>query len=99
MSHQDTSIFKEKIYKDFEQNLYRVLGMSLHEFNGVFSQEENSPFKEYEAAYDSGGPQKMRFYMNWSISNLSIIYTERDLGRSMTDEEKTLHRSKLGLGL
>ena len=98
MSHQDTCIFKEKIYKDFEQNLHRVLGMSLHEFNGVFSQEENSPFKEYEAAYDSGGPQKMRFYMNWSISNLSIIHKEQGLGRSMTDEEKTLHRSELGLG-
>ena len=99
MSLQTTCIFKEKIYKDFEKNLQRVLGTSLHEFIGVFSREENSPMEKYEAAYKSGGPQKMRFYMNWSISNLSIIYTERDLGRSMTDEEKTLHRRELGLGL
>ena len=39
----------------------------------------------------SGGPEKMRFYMNWSIANLSIIFTGQDIGRPMTDEEKAAH--------
>lgn len=53
--------------------------------------------ERYEAAYDSGGPKKMRFYMNWSIANLSIISTEQDIGRPMTDEEKAAHRNNLKL--
>ena len=71
--------------------------MSLHESIVVFSQEENNPLEEYEAAYDSGGKQKMYFYMNWSISNLSIIHREHGLGRSMTDDEKILHRNEFRL--
>ena len=99
MSPQDSCIFKGKIYKDFEKNLNRILDMPFEEFKNALGQDKDRLTEIYEAAYDSGGPEKMRFYMNWSISNLSIIYTERDLGYSMTDEEKTLHRSELGLGL
>ena len=99
MNLQNSCVFKEKIYKDFEKNLNRVLGMSFEEFKNVLGKDKDSLKEKYEAAYASGGPQKMRFYMNWSISNLSIIHKEQGLGRSMTDEEKTLHRSELGLGL
>ena len=99
MSPQDSCIFKEKIYKDFEKNLKRVLGMSFEEFKNVLGPDKDKITEKYEAAYDSGGPEKMRFYMNWSISNLSIIFTEQDIGRSMTDEEKIDHRNSLGLGL
>ena len=99
MSPQDSFIFKEKIYKDFEKNLYRILGMSFEEFKNVLGQDKDRLTEKYEDAYDSGGPEKMRFYMNWSISNLSIIFTEQDIGRPMTDEEKAAHRNNLGLGL
>ena len=97
MSPQDSCIFKEKIYKDFEKNLNRILGMSLEEFKNVLGQDKDRLTEKYEAAYDSGGPEKMRFHMNWSISNASIIFTEQDTGRSMTDEEKAAHRNNLGL--
>ena len=99
MSPQDSFIFKEKIYKDFEKNLKRVLGMSFEEFKNVLGQDKDRLTEKYEDAYDSGGPEKMRFYMNWSISNASIIFTEQDIGRPMTDEEKIDHRNNLGLGL
>ena len=99
MSPQDSCIFKEKIYKDFEKNLKRVLGMSFEEFKNVLGPDKDRLTEKYEAAYDSGGPERMRFYMNWSISNASIIFTEQDIGRSMTDEEKIDHRNSLGLGL
>ena len=99
MSLQESNIFKEKIYKDFETNLNRILGMSFEEFKNVLGQEKNSLTERYEAAYDSGGPKKMRFYMNWSIANLSIIFTEQDISRPMTNEEKAAHRNNLGLGL
>jgi len=99
MSPQDSCIFKEKIYKDFEKNLKRVLGMSFEEFKNVLGPDKDKLKEKYEAAYDSGGPERMRFYMNWSISNASIIFTEQDIGRSMTDEEKIDHRNSLGLGL
>jgi hypothetical protein len=99
MSPQDSCIFKEKIYKDFEKNLKRILGMSFEEFKNVLGPDKDKLTENYEAAYDSGGPERMRFYMNWSISNASIIFTEQDIGRSMTDEEKIDHRNSLGLGL
>ena len=99
MSPQDSCIFKEKIYKDFEKNLKRVLGMSFEEFKNVLGPDKDKLTEKYEAAYDSGGPERMRFYMNWSISNASIIFTEQDIGRSMTDEEKIDHRNSLGLGI
>ena len=99
MSPQDSCIFKEKIYKDFEKNLNRILGMSFEEFKNVLGQDKDRLTEKYEDAYDSGGPEKMRFYMNWSIANLSIIFTEQDIGCPMTDEEKAAHRNNLGLGL
>ena len=99
MSPQDSCIFKKKIYEDFEKNLKHILGMSFEEFKNVLGKDKDRLTEKYEAAYDSGGPEKMRFYMNWSISNLSIICIEQDIGRPMTDEEKTGHRNSLGLGL
>ena len=99
MSLQESIIFKEKIYKDFEKNLNRILGMSFEEFKNVLGQDRDRLTEIYEDAYDSGGQEKMRFYMNWSISNLSIIFTEQDIGCPMADEEKAAHRNNLGLGL
>ena len=69
MSLQESNIFKQKIYKDFEKNLNRILGMSFEEFKNVLGQDKDRLTEIYEDAYDSGGTEKMRFYMNWSISN------------------------------
>ena len=97
MSPQGSCVFKKKIYEDFEKNLNRILGMSFEEFKNVLGKDKDRLTEKYEAAYDSGGPEKIRFYMNWSISNLSIIFTEQDIDRPMTDEEKAAHRNNLGL--
>jgi hypothetical protein len=67
------------------------------EFKNVLGQDKDRLTEKYEAAYDSGGPEKMRFYMNWSISNLSIIFTETRYRPPMTDEEKIDHRNSLRL--
>ena len=89
--------FKTKIYKEFEENLYRVLHISLADFIRIFEGDREPPIESFSEIYDNQGPEAMRAEMNWSISCLSIIYNERELGRQMTDAEKNDHRSKLGL--
>ena len=91
--------FKNKIYAEFEQNLYRILNISLDEYRDIFEQHNDDPFEEFEIVYKNDGAEKMRIAMNCSIANLSIVYRERELGREMTDQELKAHDEGLGLEL
>jgi hypothetical protein len=94
-----TDIFKNKIYTEFEQNLYRILNISLDEYRTIFEQHNDDPFEEFETIYANDGAEKMRITMNWAIVNLSVIYQERELGRKMTGPELKVHDEGLGLEL
>jgi hypothetical protein len=91
--------FKNKIYAEFEENLYRILNISLDEYRGIFEQHNDDPFEEFETVYANDGAEKMRITMNWAIVNLSVIYQERELGRKMTGPELKVHDEGLGLEL
>ena len=97
ITHKDP--FKEKIYTEFEQNLYRILTITLDEYRGIFEQHGGDPFEEFETVYQNDGAEKMRIAMNWAIVNLSVIYQERELGRKMTGPELKVHDEGLGLEL
>ena len=99
MNPQDSDIFKNKIYEEFEQNLYRILNISLDEYRDLFEQHNDNPLEDFEATYANEGAEKMRIAMNWSITNLSMIYRERELGREMTGPEREDHDKGLGLEL
>ena len=91
--------FKKKIYTEFEQNLYRILTITLDEYRSIFEQHGDDPFEEFETVYKNDGAEKMRIAMNWAIVNLSVIYQERELGRKMTGPELKVHDEGLGLEL
>ena len=91
--------FKKKIYTEFEQNLYRILNITLDEYRSIFEQHGDDPFEEFETVYKNDGAEKMRIAMNWAIVNLSVIYQERELGRKMTGPELKVHDEGLGLEL
>ena len=91
--------FKNKIYAEFEENLYRILNISLDEYRGIFEQHNDDPFEEFETIYENDGAEKMRIAMNWAIVNLSVIYQERELGRKMTGPELKVHDEGLELEL
>jgi len=91
--------FKNKIMKDFEQDLYRCLNLSLADFIDVVGQRGNDPMVEFEQILEDHGASALRDHMDKCINTLSVIYQERELGRRMTNEEVLENAKSLGLRL
>jgi hypothetical protein len=91
--------FRNKIMKDFEQDLYRCLNLSLDDFVSVFAGRDYNPLQDFEEMFAELGPAALRDHMDKCINTLSVIYQERELGRRMTNEEVAENAQKLGLGL
>ena len=91
--------FKDKIMRDFEQDLYRCLNLSLADFIYVFGQRDSNPLLEFDQIFEEHGPTALRDHMDQCINSLSIIYQERALGRRMTDAEIAENARKLKLGV
>ena len=91
--------FENKIFEEFEGNLNRILGLTLEEYETILKSHGDSPIEEFKDTLSNDGPDATRFIMNWSITNLSVIYRERELGRKMTKEEIKEHALSLDLGL
>jgi hypothetical protein len=91
--------FKDKIMKDFEQDLYRCLNPSPADFINVVRQRGDDPIAEFEYILDEHGASALRDHMVKCINTLSVIYQARELGRRMTDEKVAENAQKLGLGL
>ena len=91
--------FKDKIMKDFEQDLYRCLNLSLADFINVVGQRGDDPLLEFEQIFEEHGPVALRDHMDQCINSLSIIYKERELGRGMTDAEMAENARELKLGV
>ena len=91
--------FKNKIMKDFEQDLYRCLNLSLADFINVVGQRGDDPLVEFDQIFEEYGPAALRDHMDQCINSLSIIYQERSLGRRMTDAEIGENARKLKLGV
>jgi len=91
--------FKNKIMKDFEQDLYRCLNLSLADFIDVVGQRGDNPMVEFEQILEDHGASALRDHMDKCINTLSVIYQERELGRRMTNEEVLENAKSLGLRL
>jgi hypothetical protein len=91
--------FKGKIMKDYEQDLYRCLNLSLEDFVRIFEDRDYNPLQDFEEMFSELGPAALRDHMDKCINTLSVIYQEHELGRRMTDEEVAENAKKLVLGL
>ena len=91
--------FKDKIMKNFEQDLYRRLYLSLADFINVVGQRGDDPLLEFDQIFEEHGPTALRDHMDQCINSLSIIYKERELGRRMTDAEMAGNARELKLGV
>ena len=76
--------FKNKIMKDFEQDLYRCLNLSLADFIDVVGQRGDDPLLEFEQIFEEHGPALLRDHMDQCINSLSIIYQERTKAGKVT---------------
>ena len=91
--------FKDKIMKNFEQDLYRRFYLSLADFINVVGQRGDDPLLEFDQIFEEHGPTALRDHMDQCINSLSIIYKERELGRRMTDAEVVENARELKLGV
>ena len=89
--------FEDKLYQEFEQNLQRILGLSMDDFLVVIRQSLKDLHVKFDEILNNDGPKALRSEMNWQIIALSVIYKERDVGRTLTKEEFYEHAQSLGL--
>ena len=86
--------FRNKIFRDFEENLYRHLNISLSEFLLMFREHGEDPIARFDEVLKKEGPEELRLLMDVYVNGLSILYTEAELGRELSVEEG-LHVAEL----
>ena len=82
--------FRNKIFRDFEENLYRHLNISISEFSWIFREHGEDPIAEFDKVLREDGPEELRLLMDVYLNGLSIIYTESELGGEMTKESRAI---------
>lgn len=55
--------FREKILKEFEQDLYRCLNITLDDFIRIVGRGKTDPIEEFDQILDTNGVQQLR--MDW----------------------------------
>ena len=89
--------FRNKIFRDFEENLYRHLNISLSEFLLMFREHGEDPIARFDEVLKTEGPEELRLLMDVYVNGLSILYTEAELGRKLSAEEMIDNARRLGL--
>ena len=89
--------FRNKIFRDFEENLYRHLNISLSEFLQIFREHGEDPIARFDEVLKTEGPEELRLLMDVYVNGLSILYTEAELGRELSAEEMIDNARRLGL--
>ena len=93
------NIFTQKIFKEFEADLYRCLNISFDEYLRMFEDHGNDKLSEFQKILEKEGVSPLRSNMHRSINALSCIYQERELGRALSEEEIFENAKKLGLDI
>ena len=95
----EPNTFKQKLYDEFEQNSFKVLGVPTDRIREVLSQHGEDIDAEFEAAWNFGGVSFMRLSMNFKLAALESLYHEIGTGIELTPEERRSRFKSLGIGL
>ena len=95
----EPNIFKQKLYDEFEQNSYKVLGVPTDRIREVLSEHGEDIDAEFDAAWNFGGANFMRLSMNFKLAALETLYHEIETGVELTSEEQLLRFKNLDIGL
>ena len=79
--------FIKPLYQEFEENLYRLFGLTLDEFRKFEADQGDDIDEEFASIFEKLGPIHLREAMNWKIIALATIYEERKTGKRMTLDE------------
>ena len=91
--------FQNKIFKEFEEDLYHCLDMSLDDYMTITGNTHEGLSMKFNEVLENDGVRQLRLYMHHCISTLSIIFEEEKLGRQMTVEEMDQNAERLGLSI
>ena len=69
----------------------------MDDFLVIIRQSSKDLHVKFDEILNNDGPKALRSEMNWQITALSVIYKDRDVGRTLTEEEFHEHVQSLGL--
>ena len=91
--------FKKRLYDEFEDHAYKVLGVSGDRVREVLGERGHDIDADFEAAYEFAGAAFMRQSMSWRLCALEQLYHETRIGRELTDDEQLERFSNWDVGL
>lgn len=91
--------FMKPLYQEFEENLYRLFGLTLDEIREFEADQGDDVDEEFASIFEKLGPLHLREAMNWKIISLATIYEERKTGKRMTLDEIGAFAWTLGLNM
>ena len=91
--------FKHKLYKEFDDNAFTVLGVSGDRVREVLAERGQDIDTEFEEAWNFGGASFMRQSMCMVLVILERVYHETEIGRELNDEEFIQRVESFRIGL
>ncbi|MDC0649880.1 hypothetical protein OAQ37_05160 [Alphaproteobacteria bacterium] len=91
--------FKKRLYDEFEDHAYKVLGVSGDRVREVLGERGHDLNADFEAAYAFAGAAFMRQEMSYVLCSLEQVYYETEIGRELTDDEQLERYTNWNIGL
>lgn len=95
----DSNPFKQKLYDEFEQNSFKILGVPADRVREVLGARDENIDEMIESAWEFGGAQFARTTFNMVLATLNLVYHETEIGRELTDDEKIARYESFDVGL
>ena len=91
--------FKQKLYDEFEQNSFKVLGVPGDRVREVLGARGETIDADFEAAWEYGGASYMRISMSMVLATLELVYYQTEIDRELTEDERIQRYESFEIGL
>ena len=91
--------FKQKLYDEFEQNSFKVLGVPGDRVREVLGARGENIDADFEAAWEFGGASYMRISMSMVLATLELVYYQTEIDRELTEDERIQRYESFEIGL
>ena len=91
--------FKQKLYDEFEQNSFKVLGVPGDRVREVLGARGENIDADFEAAWEYGGASYMRVSMSMILATLELVYYQTEIDRELTEDERIQRYESFEIGL
>ena len=95
----DANPFKQKLYTEYEQNCWKILGMSGIDLRDIHANIGHDIYAEFEENLSYAGPFFMRLSMQMAVAGYETAIHEHLIGRELRFTERDERFESLGIGL